>query len=534
MDALKKIHAQEAQAAVIYCRVSSTKQRLEGHGLDSQEHRCRQYAEARGYTVEAVFPDDVSGGGDFLKRPGMVALLAYLEAQKGKPYVVIFDDLKRFARDTEFHIKLRYAIETRGARRECLNFNFEDSPEGRFTETIMAAQGELEREQHRRQVKQKMTARVEKGYWVNCAPVGYRFALDPVHGKLLVRDEPLASIIVEALEGFASGRFASQSEVQRFLASKPEFPKSKDGRLGLTKVKKILERVTYAGYINAPGFGVTLQKGHHEPLISFETHERILTRLNGKPVAPVRKDISEDFPLRGIVLCDDCGEPMTSCWSKGRNKHYPYYLCDTPDCPSTRKSIRRDDVEDGARALLRRLQPAGQFVALARAIITDLWEMRRAEAVSGKRTLGAQIKEIDGQIEKLLDRIVEGNGNATVLAAFEDRVEKLERQKIRLSEQAARIVPPQERLKEVIEPALAFLSSPWKVYENGSLPLKRTVMKLAFTQPLRYHRKEGYRTAGIAFPFAVLEQFQTIECGLVEPRGVEPLTSCMPCKRSPN
>lgn len=91
----------EPLTALIYCRVSSTKQKLEGSGLASQEHRCRQYAEGKGYAVEAVFPDDSSGGGDFMKRPGMRAMLAYLDAQKGTPYVVIFDDLKRFARDTE-------------------------------------------------------------------------------------------------------------------------------------------------------------------------------------------------------------------------------------------------------------------------------------------------------------------------------------------------------------------------------------------------------------------------------------------------
>ncbi|MFK7943659.1 MAG: hypothetical protein AB8B85_12205 [Paracoccaceae bacterium] len=34
-------------------------------------------------------------------------MLAYLDAQKGRQYTVIFDDLKKFARDTEFHIKLR-------------------------------------------------------------------------------------------------------------------------------------------------------------------------------------------------------------------------------------------------------------------------------------------------------------------------------------------------------------------------------------------------------------------------------------------
>jgi DNA invertase Pin-like site-specific DNA recombinase len=165
--------------AVIYCRVSSPKQKLEGSGLESQEHRCREYADMKGYDVEAVFPDDASGGGDFMKRPGMVALLSYLDAQPDKSYVVIFDDLKRFARETEMHIKLRQAFKTRGALVECLNFKFEDTPEGKFIETIIAAQGELEREQNRRQVVQKMKARVEKGYYVFHPPVGYRYEKKP-------------------------------------------------------------------------------------------------------------------------------------------------------------------------------------------------------------------------------------------------------------------------------------------------------------------------------------------------------------------
>ena len=115
----------EQVSALIYCRVSTTKQKLTGSGLDSQEFRCRQYAESKGYNVEMVFPDDASGGGDFLKRPGMCAMLAFLDARAtARDYVVIFDDLKRFARDVEFHIKLRREFANRGAKIECLNFSF--------------------------------------------------------------------------------------------------------------------------------------------------------------------------------------------------------------------------------------------------------------------------------------------------------------------------------------------------------------------------------------------------------------------------
>ena len=152
----------EPVKAVIYCRVSSKSQELEGNGLESQETRCREYARAKGYFVEAMFPDTITGGGDFMQRPGMVALLSYLDAQPSENYVVIFDDLKRFARDTRFHLDLRDAFRLRGAQIECLNFKFEDSPEGEFIETIMAAQGALERKQNGRQVAQKMKARMQR------------------------------------------------------------------------------------------------------------------------------------------------------------------------------------------------------------------------------------------------------------------------------------------------------------------------------------------------------------------------------------
>ena len=512
----------EGTRAVIYCRVSSTRQKTEGSGLESQEHRCRQFATAQGYEVEAVFPDDVSGGGDFIKRPGMVALLSYLDAQPDKQYIVIFDDLKRFARDTEFHIKLRREFQTRGARIECLNFKIDDSPEGKFVETIFAAQGELEREQNRRQVIQKMKARVEKGYYVFYPPVGYRYAKDRVHGKLLVRDEPLASIIAEALESYADGRLASQSEVKRHFESKPDFPKSSaNGNVRMTKVREILERPTYAGYIEAPKWGVSLRKGHHEPLISFATHERIQERLRGNAKAPARKDINEDFPLRGFVLCDDCGEAMTSCWSKGRKKLYPYYLCDTKACASARKSIPRADIEGGAEAILQSLQPAKQLYALVRAMFIDIWDMKLAEAHSAKKTLNTQIKDVEAQTDALLDRIVEATSPA-VITAYEARIDKLERQKIRLHEQAQQIVPPKGRLEEFIEHALSFLANPWNLYEKGEFSFKRTVLKLAFAEPLRYSRNEGYRTANFTFPFKVLAEISTQKCEMVRVKGLEP------------
>ncbi len=108
-------------------------------------------------------------------RPALVSMLHYMDQNKQNSYVIIFDDLKRLARDTQNHLRLRQALALRGAKVECLNFKFEDTPEGEFIETILAAQGQLERKQNKIQVFQKMTARLEQGYYVFAPPAGLVF-----------------------------------------------------------------------------------------------------------------------------------------------------------------------------------------------------------------------------------------------------------------------------------------------------------------------------------------------------------------------
>jgi len=313
--------------ALIYCRVSDTKQKIEGSGLESQEFRCRQYAAEKIYEIEKVFRDDVSGGGDFAKRPGMIALLSHLEKNQKTDYVVIFDDLKRLARDTMFHWQLRHAMANFGARLECLNYTFDDSPEGEFVETLFAAQGQLERKQIGRQTRQKTQARLEAGYHAFRAPTGYHYQKTKTQGKMLFVDGDIAPILREALEGFASGRFQTKREVQYFLEDAPELPKTASNRLGNNRVNDMLKNPLYAGYIEYKPWSVSLRKGQHEGIISYETYQRIQARLMGRAHVPARKDLNQDFPLRGSVACE-CGNALTACWSKSKTgKLHAYYLC---------------------------------------------------------------------------------------------------------------------------------------------------------------------------------------------------------------
>lgn len=200
--------------AVIYCRVSSSKQTTRGDGLGSQETRCREYAKYRNYVVVGTFTDDMSGS--LTARPGM---LASLRKNKKSGTVVIIDDISRLERGLEAHLELRASLSAAGGRLESPSIEFGEDSDSILVENLLASVSQHQRQKNGEQTVNRMRARTMNGYWVFQAPIGYEYKRTAGHGNMLVRKEPYASILQEALEGYASGRFDSQVEVKRFFGS---------------------------------------------------------------------------------------------------------------------------------------------------------------------------------------------------------------------------------------------------------------------------------------------------------------------------
>jgi site-specific DNA recombinase len=84
--------------------------------------------------------------------------------------------------------------------------------------------------------------------------------------------------------------------------------------------------------------------------------------------------------------------------------------------------------------------------------------------------------------------------NASVVRAFEKKVAKLELEKARADEKLAISGKPKHTFEESYEHSLRFLASPWNIWINADLLGRRTGLRLAFSEPLPYCRKEGLRT----------------------------------------
>lgn len=160
--------ASRPKKAVIYTRVSGAKQVREGDGLASQKNRCREYATYKDYDVVEVFSDDMSG--KFERGPAMDRMLAFLRLHPKDSVVVIIDDISRFARNMQAHIKLRATLSDAGGILESPSIEFGEDSDSRLVEHMLASVAQHQREKNAEQTQNRMRGRMMNGYAFSLPP----------------------------------------------------------------------------------------------------------------------------------------------------------------------------------------------------------------------------------------------------------------------------------------------------------------------------------------------------------------------------
>jgi len=507
-----------SRLALIYARVSSERQATEGHGLDAQEHRCRAYAESKGYEVEKVFRDSFSGGGDFMNRPAMSALLGHADKHAHRDYVVLFDDLKRLSRDTAFYMKLKDEFRVRGIKLESPNFVMDDSDEGSFVQQILVGAAELERKQNRRQVIQKQKARLERGYWSFCPPTGYKFEKHPEHGKILVPISPEAELIKMALEGYASDKLYDQVAVRNFL----KINNFRNGRpVHMSLVRRLLTETLYAGHIEYAAWEIARRKGLHQEIVSIEVFDRVQAKLTGKSYLISRKDYCLDFPLRGFVLCKDCGHPLTASWTKGKTRKYPYYWCRWNGCQLKNKSITKSGLEDRFDVLLDKIKPRPELLELANQILLDVWSQRVSKLDEHRTVLQKRLQAARRQTEGLAARLSRAQ-EEDLVSVYEDQLMRAGREERSLATQIERLTERSGDFEGALKQMFAVLRNPAAVWARPDIIQKRSVLKLIFSAKLRYDPVSGFQTPEKSLIYGLFEQIGAQKSLHVEVSGIEP------------
>ena len=189
-------------------------------------------------------------------------------------------------------------------------------------------------------------------------------------------------------------------------------------------------------------------------------------------------------------------------------------------------------MEGAFEDILQSLQPSPHVFKLVQVLFQKGWDAFNQNGERRRREAQGVLTRLEDESAKLVKRIV-ATDSETLASAYEAELKRLEEEKIQLRENINEIGRPLASFEALYRTACAFLENPYRLWASDKFEHKRLVLRLAFPQRLAYCRNKGYRTAAIAEPFRVLGDFCEKKFGMVELGGIEPPTSCMPCKRSP-
>ena len=507
------------QKWLIYCRVSSKQQVKEGSWLLSQESVCRRYAsQTLWLEVEKVFNDDGESGAIF-DRKSIRKLFDYIDENLFETYVVIFEDLNRFSRDVEVHSKLKREFKKRRVELKCPNFTFEDTPEWGFQENISVAVSQYEREKNRQRVISRQKERLLAWFYCFSVPIGYKYIKSEHWGKIVVKDDNW-KIVKSALEKYAHNELESLRDVEKYLSKK-------NVKTSRTSLGRALTNEFYTGYYRCESMGISKTRGKHQAIISEVIYEAIQDKLNSKAQVlkhslqanRERKDVSSDFPLRGLLYCESSQKLLSGGWSKGRSKKFPYYTYPR-NSPMKGKSINRDEFHNEFETYLESIIPKESvFEAFRKAvkIVSDESENVHNEL---QESLKKELTQIERKISNYVTRIGDTQSEA-LIENYEKKLLECESEKKRILRDLER--EPKNVWTGILEKSESIRNA-LQIWKKSRLKNKKTLLKNIFPEWIPVNEKKSVWTATFSLIYQTLSLWERDKNQMVGRPGFEPGT----------
>lgn len=493
------------QKVIIYCRVSSRKQVKEGNGLDSQEQACRAWARDRGYEVERVFVEQGISG-TRTDRPAFSEMRLFLSRNRNE-YIILAYDINRFARNSAMYGVFRQDMRKLGHTVQTVTMRLDESSESTLLETVSAAVAQYDQEKNAARTLANMREHAKQGYWVPNSPVGYK--MKRIDGRVhRVRNEPTATFLQEALEGFATGRLPTQTAVKKFLeraiiigATGKPIP------ITLNFVKKLLNNEKYTGWFAYPKWGIPYQQWKIEPIISIETYQAIQDRLYGRKgrTRPRKYNmVDEDFPLRRWVLCPECGHAMTADRPRSKSgKRHMYYHCYRKGCALRGKSIPQAVMHADLEDLLGQITPDPIMLNLTRSLVVDCYNELHADKRAQQQASQAAITAMQAEKDKAFNLLMNSANNPEIANMCTERISALTEQINRMQAEISDAVAEEMPLEYALDFVCEFVTRPLEIWRAGDYCQKQGVLNLCFSEKIAYDKAEKFRTPKLSPIFAV-------------------------------
>lgn len=300
--------------AAAYIRVSTDDQTE--LSPDSQIKKIREYAKAHGYVVpdEYIFQDDGKSGRTTKKRDNFNRMIAVAKTDP-KPFdVILVWKFSRFARNREDSIVFKSMLKKRSIDVISISEAVGDDKMSILIESLIEAMDEYYSVNLSEEVVRGMMEKFSRGQAVSTPPFGYKM----VDGQYVI-DEDTKPFVQEIFKAYLDGKGCR--EIAKSLNAMGIKTKRGNNFENRT-VYYIVHNPVYAGYIrwDVDGRGSRshyrdgkemIVKSNHEPYIDEETYEKLklmfeIEKKNAKKYER-KSPVVNDFALRGLVRCSNCG-----------------------------------------------------------------------------------------------------------------------------------------------------------------------------------------------------------------------------------
>jgi site-specific DNA recombinase len=335
--------------AVIYCRVSTDKQEVDGESLEYQEDKCRRYAELHDYDVIAVLTEAKSGFIHYSHREKLTIARQLIRDHLAD--VIIVFDLRRFSRNFVHSAMIFEEVESSGGEIVSVSENIDNSLTGKLIRSILAWSAESEREKIVEYANRHWQTRLEHNlpmgtgrapygwqwgdkdktfYTVNQEEAAVRFSIFHMFVEI---DMSLRGIAHKLTENGILPPAKSRGANVKGTAWRPSTVHmllTDVANIGVLQILKYTKTLTAKGTSGMKRNDLmrTIENGL-PPLISVELYDRAQRKLKTNRVDKSHLHRNpEDFLLKGHVTCATCRYAMVGRYRTSRHTHtYPYYAC---------------------------------------------------------------------------------------------------------------------------------------------------------------------------------------------------------------
>jgi site-specific DNA recombinase len=466
------------KTAAIMSRVSSDEQ-AKGYSPEVQEQSLIQHCKRNDIQILYQFREHHSA--KTFDRPEFIKFRKGVSTGKIKVDTLLFTSWDRFSRNLRESLTVIDWLSKHGIASEAIEQPLDMTvPENLALLAMYLALPEIDNTRRSIKIKGGIRGAQKKGRWVNNAPIGYKNCRDETNKPIIVPSQK-AEFIQKAFSEITNGR--EQVEIRRML-------EKKGIKISRSHLSRILRNPVYMGKIAIPAFNEEpsqLINGLHEPLISenlfFKVQNMLCEkiRLKNKPKSKTNRP---ELPLRGSLLCSNCGRKHTGSPSSGHTgKKYFYYHCN--HCHKERFSA--DDVNEAVSKLLVSLKFKGTANDLFKQILEDVLKEKKTTGITDIQQAEKTLSELQCRIIKLQDLLTAGTISTDDYIQMKTRYEG-DRNKI--EPQIKTFKSTDKFMQAKINKCFGILTHLDELFDNANLDNKNKLISSIFPEKLYFDGKK--------------------------------------------